>query len=265
MDWLLMGTLAATAASGGLGNLTITNWMRDKDYGMGARTGAIPSAIGGRKVRVSHFGKIFKVTPASLERWKAWWRYVHIDQIWLWGVGAFVGMYLNVNLAAGMIPEGTELEGMAVGIYQAQYLADKAWSGFWILTLVNGFWIVFSTQLGNTDVLVRTVTDVLWMGNKRVREWRGGKIQTVYYTILIVYTFLALFAIRIGNPLDLFKIAATVAGFVLVIGGIQIFLVNRKFLPRELWAPWWRQAGLLGCSLFYALFFGRVMFSVFFE
>ena len=87
---------------------------------------------------------------------------------------------------------------------------------------MNGFWIVFSTQLGNTDILVRTVTDVLWLGNKRVREWRGGKIQTVYYTILIVYTFLALLAIRIGNPLDLFKIAATVAGFVLVIGGVQI-------------------------------------------
>ena len=152
-----------------------------------------------------------------------------------------------------------------MGVYQAQYLADKVWSGFWILTLVNGFWIVFSTQLGNTDILVRTVTDVLWLGNKRVREWRGGKIQTVYYTILIVYTFLALLAIRIGNPLDLFKIAATVAGFVLVIGGVQIFLVNRKFLPRELRAPWWRQAGLLGCSLFYALFFGRVMFAVFFE
>ena len=265
MDWLLMGTLAATAASGGLGNLTITNWMRDKDYGMGARTGAIPSAIGGRKVGVSHFGKIFKVTPASLERWKAWWRYVHIDQIWLWGVGAFVGMYLNVNLAAGVIPQGTELKGMAVGIYQAQYLADKLWSGFWILTLVNGFWIVFSTQLGNTDILVRTVTDVLWMGNKRVRDWRGGKIQAIYYSILTVYTVLAMFAIRVGNPLEQFKILANVAGFILVIGGIQIFLVNRKFLPRQLQAPWWQQAGLLGCVLFYALFFARVVYSVIFE
>ena len=265
LDWPLMGTLAATAGSGGLGNLTVTNWMRDKDYGMGARTGAIPSAIGGRKVEVSHFGKIFKVTPASLERWKTWWRYVHIDQVWLWGIGAFVGMYLNVNLAAGVIPEGTKLEGMAVGVYQARYLADKVWSGFWILTLVNGFWIVFSTQLANTDVLVRTVTDVLWMGNKRVRDWREGKIQTVYYTILIVYTFLALFAIRIGNPLDQFKIVANVAGFILVFGAIQIFLVNRKFLPRELRAPWWQQAGLLGCALFYAFFFGRVMFAVFFE
>ena len=164
-----------------------------------------------------------------------------------------------------MIPQGTELKGMAVGIYQAQYLADKLWSGFWILTLVNGFWIVFSTQLGNTDVLVRTVTDVLWMGNKRVREWRGGKIQAIYYTILTVYTVLAMFAIRVGNPLEQFKILANVAGFILVIGGIQIFLVNRKFLPRQLQAPWWQQAGLLGCVLFYALFFARVVYSVIFE
>ena len=265
MDWPLMGALAATAATGGLGNLTITNWMRDKDYGMGARTGAIPSAIGGRKVEVSHFGKIFRVTPASLERWKTWWRYVHIDQIWLYGIGAFLGMFLNVNLAAAVIPQGTNLEGMAVGVYQARYLADTIWPGFWILTLVNGFWILFSTQLGSTDILVRTVTDLLWMGNRRARDWRGGKIQAIYYTILMVYTVLAIFAIRVGNPLEQFKILANVAGLILVIGGIQIFLVNRKFLPRQLQAPWWRQAGLLGCSLFYALFFGRVVFSLFWE
>ena len=103
------------------------------------------------------------------------------------------------------------------------------------------------------------------MGNKRVRDWRGGKIQAIYYTILTVYTVLAMFAIRVGNPLEQFKIVANVAGFILVIGGIQIFLVNRKFLPRQLQAPWWQQAGLLGCVLFYALFFARVVYSVIFE
>ncbi len=265
LNWPLMGTLAATAACGGVGNLTITNWMRDKGYGMGARTGAIPSAIAGRKVEFSHSGKIFEVTPMSLSHWKTWWRYVHIDQIWLWGVGAFVGMFLNVNLAGAVIPQGTELKGMGIGVYQAQFLADKIWPGFWILTLVNGFWIVFSTQLGNTDILVRSVTDVLWMGSKRVRDWSKGRVQAVYYTILMVYTFLALFAIRIGNPLDQFKIVANVAGFVLVISGIQIFLVNRKYLPRPLQGSWWRQVGLLSCALFYALFFIRVMFSIIFK
>ena len=147
-DWVLLGALAGSAAAGGLSNLTITNWMRDKGYGMGGRTGAIPSAFGGRSVQVSHFGKIFPVTPDSLKNWKNWWQYVHFDQVWLWAGGAFVGMFLNVNLALGVIPVGTEISGMAVGVYQAQYMAESLWTGFWALTLLNGFWVMFSTQLG---------------------------------------------------------------------------------------------------------------------
>ncbi|MCZ6515457.1 MAG: Nramp family divalent metal transporter [Acidobacteria bacterium] len=262
MNWPLIGALASTAAAGGLGNLTVTNWMRDKNFGMGAKTGAIPSAVGGQRVEVSHFGKIFTVNTESLVRWRNWWRFVHIDQVWFWGGGAFLGMFLNVNLASGVVPRGTVMEGMAVGVYQAQYLAEVAWTGFWTLTLINGFWILFSTQLGNTDILIRTVTDVVWMGSRRLREWREGKIQKVYYGLLLVYTFLAFFAIRVGNPLTQFKIIANVAGLIMVIGGIQIFLVNRKFLPRALQGAWWKQAGLLACVVFYALIFARVIFSL---
>ena len=47
IDWGLIGALAATAGSGGIGNLTVTNWVRDKGFGMGALVGAIPSAVGG--------------------------------------------------------------------------------------------------------------------------------------------------------------------------------------------------------------------------
>src|SRR5947207_1995598 len=46
IDWGLIGALAATAGSGGMGNLTVTNWVRDKGFGMGSKVGAIPSAVG---------------------------------------------------------------------------------------------------------------------------------------------------------------------------------------------------------------------------
>ena len=262
LDWVLVGALAGTAAAGGLSNLTITNLMRDKGYGMGALTGAIPSAIGGRRVQVSHFGKIFPVTEANLRNWKDWWRYVRLDQIWLWGGGAFVGMFLNVNLALGVIPQGTKMSGMAVGIYQAQYMAETLWYGFWALTLLNGFWVLLSTQLGDTDILIRTMTDLLWLGNHRVRNWRGGRIQVVYYVLLGFYTLAGLYLVRVATPLILFEIMANTAALVMVIGGIQIFIVNRKFLPHKLQAPWWRQAGLLACVAFYAFFAVRVFLSL---
>ena len=52
IDWGLIGALAATAGSGGLGNLTVTNWVRDKGFGMGSKVGAIPSAVGGARDQV---------------------------------------------------------------------------------------------------------------------------------------------------------------------------------------------------------------------
>ena len=35
---------------------------------------------------------------------------------------------------------------------------------------------------------------------------------------------------------------------------MQIFLVNRRFLPKAVRAPLWREIGLLACSAFYAFF-----------
>src|SRR5688572_2545512 len=83
LDWGLLGALAATAGSGGLGNLTVTNWIRDKGFGMGAKVGAIPSAVAGHQIRLSHVGKIFEVNESSLARWREWMRYVVADQIWV--------------------------------------------------------------------------------------------------------------------------------------------------------------------------------------
>ena len=140
---------------------------------MGAQVGAIPSAVGGHEIQLSHVGKVFPATPENLARWREWMRYVHADQIWVWGLFCFLGMYLNVNLATAIIPHGTDLQGLAAGAYQAEYLAE-IWPGFWFLTLFNGFWILFKTQLGNTDILVRTITDAVWMSSPRARAWRIG-------------------------------------------------------------------------------------------
>ena len=252
IDWGLIGALAATAGSGGIGNLTVTNWVRDKGFGMGSKVGAIPSAVGGIEIQLSHVGTVFPATGANLVRWREWLRYVHADQIWVWGLFCFLGMFLNVNLATAIIPHGTDLQGLAAGAYQAEYLR-KIWPGFWFLTLFNGFWILFKTQLGNTDILVRTITDALWMSSSRAREWKRG-IRAIYYGILLLFSVWGIIVLRSASPFQLFKILANMAGIVLMIAGVQIFLVNRRFLPPVLRPRSWREAGLLLCSAFYAFF-----------
>jgi hypothetical protein len=262
IDWSLLGALAATAGSGGIGNLTITNLMRDKGYGMGAVVGAIDSAVGGRHVRLSPVGAVFPETPENLARWRAWWRYVHIDQVLVWALFCAIGMFLTVNLATHVVPQGTQMQGIATGAYQAQYMSVRLWSGLWVLTLMNGFWILFSTHLGNTDLLVRTVTDITFTGSRTSRRLSRGSASFIYYTVLAAFSIWAVYAMRLAGPFALFKIMANMAGFVMAMAGIQILIVNRKFLPRALRPPLYRELLLAGCVLFYGFFTVRVVLEL---
>ena len=258
MDWPLLAAVAATAGSGGIGNLIVTSWARDKGFGMARHVGAIPSAIRGVEIKVSQMGTTFPITSENLRRWKAWQRYVHVDQVALWAVLAFVGLFLNVNLATGIIPEGTDLSGMALGAHQAKYMAELIWPGFWTLTLLNGYWILFSTHLGNTDALVRMLTDVLWVGSSRIKKAGSANIGRLYYTLLLPLTIWFIVAIRLAEPLVLFKILANVSGFILAVASLQIFIVNRRFLPREVQSRW-RGWMLLAAAAFYGFFSLRLL------
>ena len=112
IDIVLLTTLAATAGSGGIGNIAISNWARDKGFGMGAAVGAIPGALGGRHISLSHVGKVFEINSENLRRWRVWTRYVLLDQVVLWAGGCFIGMYLNVNLATAIAPPGANLSDL---------------------------------------------------------------------------------------------------------------------------------------------------------
>lgn len=250
MDWALLGLFAATAGSGGLGNLVISNWFRDKGFGMGARVGAIGGALRGSDVTLAAVGCTFPLTDVNRARWRTWWRYTLIDQAGLWACGCVVGMFLNVNIAAAIIPPGQKLADLAVGTFQAEYMAATIWSGFWVLALLNGFWILFSTHLGNTDCLVRVVTDIGWVAAPRIQRW---PVSRIYGALLLALTAWGLVSVHWGSALNLFKILGIVAGPTLAFSSLQILRVNTRFLPPELRPGLVSRAGLLLCSAFYTL------------
>ena len=257
IDIVLLTTLAATAGSGGIGNIAISNWVRDKGFGMGATVGAIPGALGGRKINLSHVGKVFEINTENLRRWRAWCRYVVLDQVVLWAGGCFIGMYLNVNLATAIAPPGANLSDLGAGAFQAKYMSERLWSGFWMLALLNGFWILYSTHLGNTDSLVRVVTDILWIEKKS--RWNVGSVRRLYYSLLILFTVWGAITTRWGTAMTLFQALGVVASLVLALGSVQVLIVNTSLLPSELRPPLWRRVALLVCAAFYAAMFIAVI------
>ena len=261
VDLALLGALAASAGSGGVGNLAISNWFRDKGFGMAAHTGAIASATSSQAAALAPTGSIFRIDPASLVRWRQWWRYVSADQVWLWAGGCFVGMFLNVNLATSVIPAGTDLSQIGAGAYQAEYLARNLWSGFWFLALLNGFWVLFSTHLGNTEILVRTTTDIVWAASRSAREWAGKNARPVYYALFAAFTVWGMVAANSGTAMELMKLMGNIAGFITAVSSVQLLVLNARLLPRALQPPLWRKFALAGCAVFYGSFFVSVLWS----
>lgn len=264
IDWILLGAFAAYAGAGGISNLWITNWVRDKGMGMGSVVGYIPSAVGGKVVKVSPTGSAFPPTPENLSRWRQWWKYTHIDQVCVWAVGCFVGMYLNVILAAALIPPGTDIgTGLSPGATQAEYLSRAAAAKFgtplagdilWFVTLLNGFWILFGTQLAFIDGFVRLATDVLWTSSERIRNATRGDIRKVYYALLIFYAVWGCVAMRLAQPAMLLKISANIAGVVFVVAALHVLHTNKTLLPKEVQSPFWQRLLVGFGALFYAGF-----------
>jgi hypothetical protein len=253
VDFFLIGALVGYSGAGGVANITLSNWARDKGYGMGGRAGYIPAAAG-HKVHLAHSGFTFTPDAGAMRRWSGWWRIVRVDQ---WGVffgGAILGMMLPALLYVTFLPAGRDIQGL--GISAALASAIGATSGPLLAGVIAflGAWILFKTQLDIVDGMVRSITDILWTGSRRVRAWRGGDVRAVYYSVLAAVSLWGIVALKLAQPIILLKLAANVASVVFVAASLHLLYINTRLLPREIQPPIWRRAGLVAMSLFYGFF-----------
>jgi hypothetical protein len=247
-DLVLLGALVAYSGSGGITNLVLGNWARDRGYGMGERAGYIPAAAG-PKVHLAHVGFTFAPSAEAMDRWRGWWRVVSVDPVGVFFTGAILGMMLPALLYVAFLPRGTDIQGLGISAALASAAGARAGTGVAVVIAFLGAWILFKTQLDNFEGMVRAVTDILWTGSRRVRAWRGGDVRAVYYTIL-------------GVPIVLLKLGANVAGAVFVIAAPHLLYVNTCILPPHVRPPLWRRIALAAMAVFYAFFVTLSLLSI---
>jgi hypothetical protein len=254
MDFFLLGALVAYSGCGGVGNLTLSNWARDRGYGMGERAGYIPAAIGGHKVKLAHSGFIFARDAEAMRRWRGWWRVVRADQ---WGVffaGAILGMVLPALLYVTFLPRGSDIQGLGISAALAHGIDARAGALLGGVIAFLGAWILFKTQLDLLEGMVRAITDILWTGSRQVRAWRGGDVRAVYYGVLAAVVLWGIVALRLAQPIVLLKLGANVAGAILMVASLHLLYVNTRLLPEHVRPPMWRRAALIVMALFYGFF-----------
>jgi hypothetical protein len=264
-DFFLIGAFAAYTGGGGVANLTLSNWARDKGYGMSSTVGFIPAAVGGKKVALAHSGATFTPDAAALVRWRGWWRIVRVDQWAVYFVGAILGMALPALLYVTFVPAGSDIRGLGIAAALAQAVATQKGAIFGGVIAVLGVWLLFKTQLDILEGMTRAVTDILWTGSARIRAWRGGDVRVIYYGVLALITAWGIIALKLTQPIVLLALSANMAGIVFIISSLHLLYVNTRLLPVELRPPLWRRLALVALSVFYGFFLSLWLWSLMFK
>ena len=154
-DWLLIGAFVGFSGIGGAGNLMVSNWARDKGFGMGQVVGFIPAAVGGQKVKLAHSGSVFKVSETSLRSWRGWWRIVWYDQWGVFFLGALLGMMLPAILYTSALEPGKDIRGLAIAAELANAMAARGGAALTLILATMSVWVLFKTQLDLLEGMVR--------------------------------------------------------------------------------------------------------------
>jgi hypothetical protein len=254
LDPVLLAALVAYSGCGGMTNLTLTNWARDRGYGMGERVGYIPAAVGGAKVQLAHSGFMFQPDAGNLSRWHGWWRIVRADQWGVFFLGGMLGMILPALLYVTFLPAGTEIRGLGIAAALASSVGAQAGPILGGAIALLGAWLLFKTQLDNMEGMVRALTDVLWTGSSRLRSWRGGDVRRVYYSVLAASVVWGMVALGMTQPIVLLQVGANVASVAFIVTSLHLLYINTKLLPPALRPPMWRRLVLVAMALFYGYF-----------
>ncbi len=253
LDWFMLVAFIAIAGSGGLANTLFSNYTRDKGWGMGAHVGAIPSAIGGLPISLSHVGEVFSTNASNLHRWKGWIRHIVRDQTVIWMTASFVGMALPCMLSLQFI-RNASVVGDRVAAMTAEGIAVRypEYGGlFWTLTLLCGFLVLAPGQISVGDQIARRWTDILWTASRRVKRMGGTRVKYVYYSILALYAVWGLFVLWQLPALQIAKIGAVLGNVALGFSALHAWYANRALLPRELQPNWLLQIGTILCGIFF--------------
>jgi hypothetical protein len=254
-DATLLGSIAGFAAMASGLNYAFMNYYRDKGYGMGSRTGFIPSLLSHERHEVRPVGTTFPDTPENAGRWRRWYRFLTLD---MWAVflpGALVGIFMPGILVRHLADEtGTPPTAESMPTYTADALRSTEGELLFVWALVVGFFVLFSTQMVVFELLVRNFTDAMYGSSARFRKLIAGDPRRVYYPFMLVLLVVIGFIIFQALPTSLVQWAANMSNLAALIMPFALMYLISK-LPGPARAHWWSYAILSLVVLFFGFFF----------
>jgi hypothetical protein len=248
-----VGSLAGFAALLSGFNWVFLNHYRDKSYGMGYRVGYL-TGMRGQRSQVKSSGFTFPDDAKNRLQWWRWKRLLYLDQWGVFLVGAVVGMLVPTSLMRHLaLTSGRQPERATVTTFAADVLGNQYGRWLFYLTLFVGFLILFSTQLGIFEVLVRNATDAANI-SPRIQEALGGDPRRFYFTFMVVLLATIGIVLHFFQPTELIQISANMSNLGAIIFPFVFIYLNRR-LPKAARPTKWAYIGLMANVVFFGFFF----------
>ncbi|MFN0018675.1 MAG: Nramp family divalent metal transporter [Pirellulaceae bacterium] len=262
----LLGALAF-AGAGGTMNLSQSNYIKDKGYGMGSHLGRITSPLTGNEEAISETGYHFPHDEANLVRWKKWWHAAGLEHFVSFLCTCIVCLMLLTLIsyiiffdATGKLTVDPAKYKDNLGFVWAEALELTRLIG-WparYLFLIMGVAILFTTEFGVLDAASRISTDLIkltWLRDDH--RWSEGRL---YFWLLwgeILLGSSILVAEKMGYGIDsktLFVWTSALNGAVMFLYSGILLYRNRIAFPAPIRIPLWRAAILAFTFLFFGFF-----------
>jgi hypothetical protein len=264
-DATALGALAGfTAMAAGLNWFIMTHY-RDKGYGMGHRVGFL-AGVRGTQQDVLDVGVTFPDDEKNRALWKRWMGFLRIDMWLIFGGGAFLGMLLPALLVMQLSEQTGEAPTEEnIITYAANALKSEYGSFLFFLVLFVGFFILFSTQMGIFEALVRNFTDSAHGVSPALRRTveAGGDVRRLYYGYMVALLIVISITIHLTAPARLLAISANMSNLGAMIFPFILIYLNSK-LPRPARPSPIAYVILVLFAIFYGFFFVNFVSNEFF-
>jgi hypothetical protein len=249
------------AGAGGLLNVCISFWYRDKGFGMGAYSGRIENPITGTVSAVSESGFRFDTTPENLKNWRNWMNLVRIDQLVFFGFFGLLGLLLlSMNAFAILSPGNIVPSGVEIIEAQAHVFGNiwgaLGYKGFLVmayLALFSSLWIIL-------DVFTRIVSDIVYTNAhngpfKKYFSWAHDvTVHHIYYAFFVFLVIVNAVLIPFGQPFFFLVTSAVLGGVVMTIYTPLLLYINNTRLPKEIRPSWFTNIMLCIATIVFAYF-----------
>jgi hypothetical protein len=258
----LLGAIAFAGAGGSL-NLVQSNWVRDKNLGMGARLPRIVSPITGEEMAAPTTGYFFRRDAENLRRWRGWWKVADREQFLTFFVIGAIALLTFMTLTYVTVGTGVSEESFEFIRVQGETLSAEqgSWLGttFWLIGSV----VLYSTNLAVLDMVGRVTADVLKTGPlANSTTWTESRLYFVTVWGEIIFGSIILLS-GVTQPLVLLVIASSLNGLVMFVYSCLLIQLNKRTLPREIGLRGGRLVAIGWAVLFYGFFSAILLWDQF--